>query len=369
MKIGIVTFQRADNQGALLQCYALYSYIKKLESNTEIIDYRNNNIEKVYKIFPISKNPKLMARKWIRGICQYSSLKKRHKNFESLRKRIKMSKSYTNIELKQKKLDYDLIITGSDQVWNTDITRGFDDIYYLNFPGDYIKGSYAASIGSVSNPDFKKDYFMEKLSAFDRLSVREKDASEFISEIISKPVIQCIDPTLLIEKSEWEKLTKEAKVNLPDRYILLYYVQYNPDLLKIAETLAKEQNIPVVCFEKKVKLDCEMIYNVTAGPIEFVKMIQNAEIVVTSSFHATAFSCIFNKDVHIIAHSTTGSRVISLTKMFGAEHRIYSAYSDFEIKHASEKKLEYNCEEYFIQYRQSENYIKELLGLAGGQKK
>ena len=81
MKIGIVTFQRADNQGALLQCYALYSYIKKLESNTEIIDYRNNNIEKVYKIFPISKNPKLMARNWIRGICQYSSLKKRHKNF------------------------------------------------------------------------------------------------------------------------------------------------------------------------------------------------------------------------------------------------------------------------------------------------
>ena len=155
-------------------CGSNYLVDKVYFDSTEIIDYRNNNIEKVYKIFPISKNPKLMARKWIRGICQYSSLKKRHKNFESLRKRIKMSKSYTNIELKQKKLDYDLIITGSDQVWNTDITRGFDDIYYLNFPGDYIKGSYAASIGSVSNPDFKKDYFMEKLSAFDRLSVREK---------------------------------------------------------------------------------------------------------------------------------------------------------------------------------------------------
>ena len=93
MKIGIVTFQRADNQGALLQCYALYSYLKKLERNTEVIDYRNNNIEKAYKIFPISKNIKLMARKWLKGIRRYGELKKRHENFERLRKKISFSPS------------------------------------------------------------------------------------------------------------------------------------------------------------------------------------------------------------------------------------------------------------------------------------
>ncbi|MBQ8182239.1 MAG: hypothetical protein IJ010_09760, partial [Ruminococcus sp.] len=101
MKIGIVTFQRADNQGALLQCYALYSYLKKLESGTEVIDYRNNNIEKVYKIFPISKNPKLMARKWLKGIRQYGSLKKRHENFERLRRKIEFSPSLTIADLNQ----------------------------------------------------------------------------------------------------------------------------------------------------------------------------------------------------------------------------------------------------------------------------
>ncbi len=367
MKIGIVTFQRADNQGALLQCYALYSYLKKLERNTEVIDYRNNNIEKAYKIFPISKNIKLMARKWLKGIRRYGELKKRHENFERLRKKISFSPSINISDIRQGKAEYDLIISGSDQVWNTDITRGFDDVYYLNFPGEHIRASYAASIGSTGNPDFAKDYFKNKLSALDRISVREKDAAEFISQKTSKPALQCIDPTLLLDRSEWEKLSEETDLRLPERYILLYYVQPNPELLKIAEKLAKERNIPVVCFEKSVKLGCEMIYNTTAGPAEFVKLIRNAETVVTSSFHATAFSCIFSRDIHIIAHSVTGSRVVSLTEMFGIENRIHSSYQDFEKKYSPDKKPEYNRDEFMAQLQKSENYLKELIILAGGK--
>lgn len=367
MKIGIVTFQRADNQGALLQCYALYSYLKNLERNTEVIDYRNNNIEKVYKIFPLSKNPKLMARKWLKGICCYGELKRRHENFERIRKKISFSSSMSISDIRQGSAVYDLIITGSDQVWNTDITRGFDDVYYLNFSGNHIRTSYAASIGSTENSDFDKDYFRNSISALDRISVREKDAAEFISRKTSKNVVQCIDPTLLLDKSAWEKLSDETDIRLPERYILLYYVQHNPDLRKIAEKLAKERNIPVVCFEKSVKLDCEMIYNKTAGPAEFVKMIRNAETVVTSSFHATVFSCIFSRDIHIIAHSVTGSRVISLTEMFGIGKRIYSSYQDFERKYSIDQKLEYNHDEYLVQLEKSENYLKELIALAGGK--
>lgn len=366
MKIGIVTFQRADNQGALLQCYALHSYLKKLEANTEVIDYRTNHIERIYKIFPLSKNPKFLIKRWMRGIRCYSTLKKRQENFRRLREKICLSPSYTNSQLKQKPLDYDLIFTGSDQVWNTNITCGFDDIFYLNFPGSYVKASYAASLGSTDNPAFQKDYFREKLSAFDGLSVREKDAAAFISETVSKPAVQCVDPTLLLERSEWEMLTKEAEISLPERYVLLYFVQKSPELLKIAEKIAKERNIPVVCLDQNVQLDCETIYHTTAGPIEFVKMIQNAETVVTSSFHATAFSCIFERDIHIIAHSVTGSRVVSLTEMFGVADRIYASLEDFENRYRPEERLTYDRTQYLAQYAQSVKYIDDMIQLAGG---
>lgn len=364
MKIGIVTFQRADNQGALLQCYALYSYLKEFESETEVIDYRNNVIENRYKMFPCLRKITSTCKRWCKSIMNYPTLKKRHENFSRLREMIGFSSSVTAAELKQGSCDYDLIITGSDQVWNTKITGGFDDIYYLDFPGGFVKGSYAASIGSTDNNDFRNKNFGNALSQFDMISVREKDAVDFVSEAAGKEVFQCVDPTLLLGREKWDIIAEKAEVNLPEKYILLYYVQENSELKKIAEKLAKERGIPVVCFNRSDKIDCRVIHNAAAGPMEFVKLIRNAETVVTSSFHATAFSCIFNKDVHIIAHSLTGSRVVSLTELFGIEHRIYASYADFEKKYNSAEKLGYSQDKFEVQLENSKEYLRRLMKLA-----
>lgn len=363
MKTGIVTFHRADNYGAVLQCYALYSVLNKMDCDVEVLDYRNPSIENRYCVIPrICKN----LAKWIWLLLKtcpyYSQRKKRHQRFERFREEIKMSSPYYEKDLKLNGADYRLIISGSDQVLNPNITDGFDDIYYLDFTGSFRKATYAASLGNINDPKLQSDEFIRRITNFDYVSVRENDAYAFLLSQHNISAEKSLDPTFLIDESQWRELVKNTSVDVPERYILLYFVQYNSELVKIAQTISKERKIPVVYFKPKIKLDCESVFCGDAGPMEFVKLILDADSIVTSSFHATAFSSIFKKkDIHIIAHSQTGSRVASIAEMFGFQDRIYTDFEKFIKVYKNQPDIEYRTDEYLSQRQASLDYLKLIL--------
>lgn len=363
-KIGIITFHSAHNYGAVLQAYALQS---KLEDAT-IINYRNNDIEKHYKVFNLYKGKNII--KIIKSFCAnivfYKRNKKRYNKFEMfLKKNIKMTKEYFNEEeLKNNPPKFDIYITGSDQVWNYEITNGIKDSYTLNFGDNKIKRiSYAASIGNAFlKKELKKEY-RKKISKIDYISVREEKAKDILIDSgIKKDISVVLDPTLLLTGNEWNNKILNMQ-NEKEKYILAYVVEPNEEYYKIVNYLSQITGLKVIHFEKrgnKYKNVLRSAY--TDGPLEFVNLIKNAEYVIATSFHATVFSIIFNKKFWIIPHKKTGSRVTNLLKKLNINDRTVENLTEFKYIEI-EKKINYKEVEQILdcEREKSINFIKNAI--------
>ncbi len=359
MKIGIVTFQRADNYGALLQCYALYKYIAKIEPDTEVIDYRNLVIERRYKQYPRLNRH---IAKWVvgcwRAFVQTSDYRKRKNGFEKLRAMIRLSEPRIKEETLDSFRKYDLVFSGSDQILNPRITDGFDDVYYLDAPGDFQKVVYAGSVGNAQDTLIQGQEFLQRILKFDAVSFREDDIYAYVNQ----KNIRCekvVDPTFLLSKEEWKMAISRVYTGAPLKYLVLYYVQPDGALVKMAQDLAREKQCAIVYFDSRLHLQGDAVYKGDVGPLEFVRLISDAECIVTSSFHGTAFSAIFRKNVYLHLPRVTGARVRSIAQMCGIEKRIYDTYDDFCCRHLQqEETIEYDEETIDKSIKRSKSFIE-----------
>ena len=363
-KVGIITFHCAHNYGALLQVYALQEMIKNLGYKSRIIDYRNKNILNAYKLIKYSKKPIKCIKLLYDSFKYYSYNKKRYDKFEySINKNLKLSDTYKSInELKNNPPQFDCYITGSDQVWNPDITKGLSDAYTLNFGSDKInRVSYAASIGksSLGQEDYKT-----KLSKLNYISVREKTAKDLLEPVLNRKIEVVLDPTLLISGKEWEK-EFDLSNNVNEKYILTYYVEENEEYVKIVNELSRKTNLKVINFEKRDRHNYVnfMKSAYTEGPEEFVRLIKNAEYVVTTSFHATVFSILFHKRFFVVPHKTTGSRVTDLIDKLHIKNRIYYTIDEFKAYTNYKEEVDYTeSDKILLEEREkSINFLEEAI--------
>lgn len=361
MKVGILTFQRADNYGAMLQCYALWAYLKRRESGIEVIDYRNPRIEKWYRVLPYFEKNILRwgKRIWMR-IPDYIWMRRRKKRFSAFRKKISFSKRYSYSELMKHDSVYDFIISGSDQLFNPDTTIGFDDVYFLMMPGNYIRSTYAVSLGDIDNKEFQSKEFLSRIEKIQYVSVREEDAFEYLNSIGIRA--RCdVDPTYLLSSEEWESFVGEIELKFPDEYIVLYYVQKNEDLINAAVAIAKARKMPILYFDHELKLPVNSLFVGDQGPYGFVKIISCADCIITSSFHASVFASIFHKELVMMLHSTTGSRVRSLAGLLGVSDRIFSDMDDFIARYDENNKIQYDFSKLERVAQHSKDYLDSLL--------
>ena len=349
-KIAIVTFQRTCNYGAALQCYALKKKLEKKNNEVSVIDYRNEHIEKEYKIFKGS----------VKDIVFLKNNLKNIRNFKKFNKKLNFSKEYYEVnEFKKNTEKFDIYITGSDQVWNPDITGGLDDVYSLNFRNNAKRVSYAASIGIDEIPNNLKSIYKEKLSNLDLISVREENAKNELENIIqNKKINVVLDPTLLLTKDDWKELAGDRKIK--DKYLLVYSLKEDERLIKLANDMAKKTNLRIVHFRKSNKKYKENnpINLSTVGPDDFVNAIMYADIVLTNSFHGTAFSIVLNKDFYCFLPKGTSSRVKNLLKIVKLEDRILE--NEHNIKFV---KINYEIVNKYLneEREKSEKYIKAIL--------
>ena len=305
-KVGILTFHRANNYGAVLQCYALQETVKALGYNVEIINYKQPYIETVYK--PIKKKELLNVLKrprWYYGFF-FKILPKRiqtYIKYKSFRKlHLKTGEAFD----KNKSIlcQYDTIIIGSDQVWGLHCTNGIDEIYFAEFPNKVNK---VLGYGISGNIDSLKEIGTENLTRyyhnFNSISFREDSFQTYIKEHIGVESEVVIDPTMLLEKEKWECITNKVKEK--GDYILTYFLQEVKNISKLNEDLKH--------FAKKEKCKLINIFDVAHSPTEFLGWIKNSKYIFTTSFHATVFSIIFNKDVYALrTHNGHDARYINL---------------------------------------------------------
>lgn len=344
-KIRIITFQNANNYGALLQAYALQLKLSE-NYNVEIIDYRNKIIEKPYKIININtENFIKFLRSIIKSIIFYIPNAKRYNNMNKFRtKNMRLTKEvyYNEQDFKLHPILADIYITGSDQVWNSDITIGLQDSYTLNFGNEKINRiSYAASLGNIKIDKANKNSYTTKISRINHISVREEKAKEILNELIEKRIDVVLDPTMLLTKSDWLNKTQNLKEE-KEKYILSYFVDPDKEFVKIVNEISENTKMKVIHFslrKRGIKNILRCAY--TDDPFEFVNLIKNAEYVVCTSFHATVFSIIFNKKFWVIPHRKTGSRVTNLLEKLGISDRAVNSLEEFE-KLDYDKEIDYN---------------------------
>ncbi|MBP3308783.1 MAG: polysaccharide pyruvyl transferase family protein [Clostridia bacterium] len=336
MRIGIITFHRALNYGALLQAYALREALKACGAETSVIDYRNPIIENMYSY------PSLFQRKGLKSkmkyILQGGAEKRRRSKFEFFRKQflnLGDNDYYTGEDISKSLEHFDKFITGSDQVWNYD-AHNFDKNYLLSFVGDKKKKfSYAASFGVSQLPEKYMEDYKAHLSDFSACSVREEQGLDILNELGITSGRVDVDPTMLLTKNDWISNFKISEKS--GKYIFVYYFELTNTMKEYIERLATNTGCSVVLVGNPIKspLKCKCKFLRTADPVEFISALANSTYVVTNSFHGTALSIILNKTFYVELlkkQSKVNSRIENILKLFSLEDRIISdSLNDFQI--------------------------------------
>ncbi|WP_186286129.1 polysaccharide pyruvyl transferase family protein [Mediterraneibacter gnavus] len=316
--VGTLTFHQSDNYGAVLQAYALQKCIDEMGFNTKVINYYSEGI--AYWNRQVSIKDGLSLHNIKNYIWQRINRNKK-KNFELFRSKLRLTSLYTKENIKNVLNETDKIIVGSDQVWNCDCTHE-DYTYMLDFlPDDFPSYSYAASFGYRDIAEKYKKKTISLLKRFNGITVREQKASAIIEEYLDISVPVVVDPVLLLEKEIWGQLIKPIE----KRYIFVYQAEKQPELIELAKNIAKKRKCPIYIVSTVWRGTVgRNVKNVSdCSPEMFLSYLKNAEVVITNSFHGTAFSILFNKEfwVQPLSRNNTNSRIDSILALMGLEQR------------------------------------------------
>lgn len=315
MKIATLTYQRHDNYGAMLQCYALQRKLKNYGVETDVIDYICDVSVRPFSI----KSLKVKGiKRYITGIIGAITRLPRAKSFTDFRKLIDMTKTVTDKNISQIGASYDGYIVGSDNVWNSDIT-GLDERYFLSFVADKRRrASYAASFGSSNIREAQRDTYKQMLADFAVLSCREKSGAMLIENLTEKRAEIVCDPTMLLTKKEWSALAKNPRKRKP--YLLAYQMVPSLAFVKFVNKVAKAKKLKVVFIPFPYGL-IKCTSKLSIGPLEWLGLFEKADYIVTDSFHGCTFSIIFNKQF-VVRISQLGERIDNLLSLLKIRERV-----------------------------------------------
>lgn len=314
-RLGVLTYHDSDNYGSVLQAYALSHYINTHGGHCDVIDYRKPAVQVLYRIIkPVKSRHDLLMDLY--NILYYGKLRQKKNRFEKFRKDYLplSSKRYIHHgELSG--TEYDTYLVGSDQVWNTRIVD-FDTAYMLDFT-EKPKFAYAASFGAQKCEKETLDEYAPLLKQFDAISVREKNAVQSCQEALGRNVDIVCDPVFLLSGDEWRKLERACE-NVEENYVLCYFPGgVSQSMKKHSIAAAKRYNCNRILLVEDWH---DLLQNGTKGyqygPQEFLYLINHATCVCTNSFHGTAFSLLFGKEL-ILDEETTDERIQTIIGVLG----------------------------------------------------
>lgn len=329
MIIKTITCHDVYNIGASLQAYALVSYLQSLGHEVQIIDYKPDYLSGHYRlwggvnpaydkplirqIYCLAKFPGRLGRRF----------GKRKREFDKFTKQyLPLTRRYSSYqELEQDPPEADVYIAGSDQIWNTIFKNGRDPAFYLEFaPEKSVRASYAASFATDKIADGWSDSVAKWLSNLDYISVRESEGLNILNNLGVERGIQVLDPVFLQDAAFWSGFASDWNNPIKQPYVLLYDFDGNKDMAEFAKQIAQKNKWTVVSVLNNPYVKENFS---DEGPIAFVSLVMSAEAVVSNSFHATAFSLIFHKELWVFdRNENINSRMRDLMELVGLKERI-----------------------------------------------
>ena len=339
-KVGLMTWFGGNNYGTILQATSLRYVITKLKNECEIINYKKRanirEIKRISSLFFRVKN-KILFNK-IDNRASFDEFRMNFLKFTDERN--------TYVELKELNNSFDSFICGSDQIWSP---LTFDEKYFLDFADNNKLISYAPSFGfNKIESQIISRKMKELLLRFKYLSVRESTGKKIINNLTGLNAKIVLDPTLLLDKNEWEYFENKDILNeIKNKYILCYFLGKSNKYCKAIKKFANQNNLKIINIPvyRMKKLNKYNINNI--GPSEFISLLKNAEYVFTDSFHGTIFSINFNKKFYTFKRfkdndrKSENSRIINILEEFNLSNRLVlnNRIIDNEIDYNSVNKI------------------------------
>lgn len=328
-KIGIITIYDCKNNGNRLQNYAVQEVLREIgvdaytirnipfRENVCMFDSYIDYLHTVVWRFLLPKRSK--ADYHVKAIAEYDLSKSSHKKeaFQRFNELINFHSEWlTGYKTRLEDTAFDAFLVGSDQVWNYNYHRA-SRIDFLEFAGNKPKIAFSASIGVDVLDNSMKRKFKKYLASFAGISVREESARKLIQPLVNQRVKVLLDPTMAITRIHWARLAEQGVCDLPEKPYIVRLFLGDDKSNKLIERYVAENGYFVVNLG-----DPTLPY----GPLEFLKCIQNAEMVFTDSFHACVFSIIFHTCFYALKRAgddeTIFTRIENLLEKFDFSDRI-----------------------------------------------
>lgn len=365
-KIGILTFSYSSNGGSVMQAMALQKTISSFDGfEASIINYTKTRYGKPIigkDVFPKrirSWTPKNII-KWTIQITAHPFKMRKFEKFFAQHYNNFSDHFYSREELVALNDVYDKFVVGSDQVWNFGSPQ-VDETYFLDFVKDKTKKiSYASSFGQKGVPEDKREQVSQLISDFSAISVREPDGLDIVSELTTQKATLVLDPSLLLPKEEYQKLSVAPKKK---GYVYLYVRQDSERLERFAKKLADTYGLKLVKVISNWICGKNGKRRFPIGPQEWLGYIENADFVVTNSFHGICFSTIFEKEFYIDflekTPTATNSRLEGMLRQFNLKNRCIDDVTDMR----SLTRIDYDIVNEFKKRRidESLDYLKNAL--------
>lgn len=332
-KVGLLTFHRSCSYGASLQAYATVEFIKEHGYDIEIVDYTNGYEQRFQKIF-YTENGKLSG--YLTAAIKNYLLRRRYyikKSFSCLEGYYPISAVRYKDKESLETAKYDILIAGSDQIWNPVITNGIDDTYLLQFGTAEKRISVASSMGSHTLSDDEKEIFRKAMATFTAISIREEFGKAQLSKLTDKPIQILMDPTFLFGKEGWINGMgrKSSYYGTKDKYILTFFVAPDASYRERVQAYADALHLPVWSIQSTIMKRTNCQKSILGATMEdFIALVAGAELVITDSFHGTALS--LNLQSNFVAFKNTANpvRVVSILDKLGIPERLDMSPAEYQ---------------------------------------
>ena len=284
-KIAILTFQSLDNYGQRLQNLAVQYIIQRIVPQAEIDSIAVNYGQSSF-----------MGR-FLRHLSLL--LRKKHRAMRKMRRSF-LAFNRQNMRIKHGKAEYDgfgydIVVTGSDQVWNPWLSDNELRMYRLGYVKDARRIAVAPSLGYDDIPANKTEIYRECLDGLDFISVREESGKVALQPMTNQNVVRLIDPTLVLLAEEWKVFATNSEycqALTGNKEYLLYFVinAVTDGVYEEARRFAKKQGLNFIDIGEQNRMGNPI------SPSEWLGLVANARLTITNSFHGICFSVVFHTD-------------------------------------------------------------------------
>jgi hypothetical protein len=308
MRVGILTFHNTPNYGATLQCYALAKAVAAHGHDVEIVNYMPP-----HTLMQYGKALFLGRRRSVRNFARIGAFRR------FLRDELKMSGPpiFRRTSLAALSRRYDLVLTGSDEVWKVDHMRRLDTSFYLDFCDKAITrtASYAASASTVTDLRLYADEVKPLLERLDAIAVRDPSTAAMVLDLTGRDPTEVVDPTLI-----WDFAAEDLPPMREKAYLALY-AWLDAEKFKPVRAFADKHGLEIVSIgARNAGSDANLI---GIGPREWLRLMRHASAVVTDFFHGVAFSLIFERPFYAYVDAAKRMKLQHILDIAGSPHVLH----------------------------------------------